>query len=70
MLKEKTFRLLLILTWLGVATGASNAGNAFIIEKDPTEFTSSFALRYWYGFASTSKDLYGFTRDDLVSRLS
>ncbi|MGE5163989.1 MAG: hypothetical protein ACM3IH_08190 [Sphingobacteriales bacterium] len=46
------------------------AANPFIVEKDPAEFTSSFALRYWYGFGSTSKDLYGFTRDDLVSRLS
>ena len=29
-----------------------------------------FALRYWYGFDSTSKDLYGFTRDTLNSRLT
>jgi len=27
-------------------------------------------MRYWYGMGSTSKNLYGFTRDMLVSRLS
>jgi hypothetical protein len=70
MFKEKIVRLLLSLAWLGAATGTSAAGNAFIIEKDPSEFTSSFALQYWYGFGNTSKDLYGFTRDELVSRLS
>jgi hypothetical protein len=70
MFKQEKLRLLLSLVWLGAATGTSAAGNAFIIEKDPTEFTSSFGLRYWYGFGSTSKDLYGFTRDELVSRLS
>lgn len=71
MLKEKILKPLFALVWLGAATGAAAAGNPFIIEKnDPTEFTSSFALRYWYGFGSTSKDLYGFTRDELISRLS
>src|SRR4029079_12674336 len=53
---------------VGGPTGPSAAGNPFIIEKDPTEFTSLFALRYWYGFGSTSKDLYGFTREHFVSR--
>lgn len=48
----------------------ATSANPFIIEQDPSEFTSSFALRYWYGLGSTRKDLYGFSRDDLVSRLS
>lgn len=70
MLKEKIWGSLVGLVWLCAASGMPAAANPFIVEKDPTEFTSSFALRYWYGFGSTSKDLYGFTRDDLVSRLS
>lgn len=53
------------------AVAASPAvANPFIVEQEPSAFTSSFALRYWYGLGDTSKDLYGFTRDDLVSRLS
>jgi hypothetical protein len=46
------------------------AADPFIIEQEPSTFTASFALRYWYGMGSTSKDLYGFTRDTLNSRLS
>jgi hypothetical protein len=68
MFKEKI--LVVSLVWLGVLGGTAEAANPFIIEKDPTEFTSSFALRYWYGLGSTSKDLYGFSRGELVSRLS
>ena|SRR5690242_19589172 len=52
------------------ASVTATSANPFIIEQDPSEFTSSFALRYWYGLGSTRKDLYGFSRDDLVSRLS
>lgn len=70
MLKEKIWGPLVSLVWLCAASGMPAAANPFIVEKDPAEFTSSFALRYWYGFGSTSKDLYGSTRDDLVSRLS
>jgi hypothetical protein len=44
--------------------------NPFLIEAEPPAFTSSFALRYWYGMGSTSKDLYGLTRDTLNSRLT
>ena len=36
----------------------------------PSDFQSVFALRYWYGMGSTSKDLYGLTRDTLNSRLT
>jgi hypothetical protein len=46
------------------------AADPFIIEQEPSAFTASFALRYWYGMGSTSKDLYGFARDTLNSRLS
>jgi hypothetical protein len=46
--------------------------NPFIIESDQPDlqFQSVFALRYWYGMGSTGKDLYGVTRDTLVSRLT
>jgi len=59
---------LLVLCTLAASSAA--AANPFIVEQDPDQFTSSFGLRYWYGFGSTSKDLYGVTRDELVSRLS
>lgn len=56
---------------LGLAITASPAAaNPFLIEKEAPAFTSSFALRYWYGMGSASKDLYGFTRDTLNSRLT
>jgi len=56
---------------LGLALVASPSfANPFIIEKEAPEFTSVFALRYWYGMGSTSKDLYGLTRDVLNSRLT
>ena len=46
--------------------------NPFIIEAPPSDlqFQSSFGLRYWYGLGSTSKTLYGFSRDMLASRLT
>ena len=44
--------------------------NPFIIEAEQPAFTTKLAVRYWYGMGSTSKNLYGFTRDMLVSRLS
>ena len=53
---------------------APAAANPFIIgdtaAASPSEFQSVFALRYWYGMGSTSKDLYGLTRDTLNSRLT
>jgi hypothetical protein len=51
------------------AAGAA-AANPFIIEPDKPPFTASVSVRYWYGMGHTSKDLYGFSRDMLVSRLS
>jgi len=52
-----------------VAFGSPSAADPFIIEnKDTNAFTSSFALRYWYGMGSTSKDLFG--DGMLVSRLT
>ncbi len=66
----KVRELLFGLLGLCVAAGSCAAANPFIIEQEPSEFTSSFALRYWYGLGSTSKSLYGFTRDELLSRLS
>ena len=55
---------------LCLAAGSPATANPFIVEQDPAEFTSSFALRYWYGLGSTSKDLYGASRDTLNSRLT
>ena len=56
---------------LGLAvTATPSAANPFLIEPAAPAFTSSFAMRYWYGLGSTSKDLYGFTRDTLNSRLT
>jgi hypothetical protein len=54
---------------LSIAHGAQ-AANPFIIEPEKPAFTASFAARYWYGMGNTSKDLYGFTRDTLNSRLT
>jgi hypothetical protein len=70
MFNKKILWLVFSLIWLGVPATTATAGNPFIIEKDPTEFTSSFALRYWYGFGSTKKNLYASSRDELISRLS
>ena len=61
---------LLGLWGLCAAVGSAAAADPFILTTETSQFTSSFALRYWYGLGSTSKDLYGFSRDELVSRLS
>jgi hypothetical protein len=53
-----------------LVSGMPAKGNPFIIEAPPPAFTSTFALRYWYGMGSTSKDLYGLSRDTLNSRLT
>ena len=50
-------------------THASRA-NPFIIEAEQPSFTATVGGRYWYGMGSTSKDLYGLTRDTLNSRLT
>jgi hypothetical protein len=49
---------------------APAAASPFLIESEGSTFTSTFGMRYWYGMGSTSKDLYGFTRDTLNSRLT
>ena len=55
---------------LSIASNAHAQSNPFVIEPEKPAFTASFAARYWYGMGNTSKDLYGFTRDMLVSRLT
>lgn len=68
MLKSKA---IIALTAATLSAGAhASAANPFIIEAEKPAFTTTFALRYWYGMGSTSKDLYGLTRDTLNSRLS
>jgi outer membrane protease len=47
-----------------------SAANPFLIEPEAPVFTSSFAMRYWYGMGDASKDLYGLTRATLNSRLT
>jgi hypothetical protein len=48
--------------------------NPFIIGDDApqpgSEYRTVFALRYWYGFGRVSKDLYDFSGDALLSRLT
>jgi hypothetical protein len=48
--------------------------NPFIIGDDApqpgSEYRTVFALRYWYGFGRVSKDLYDFSGDTLLSRLT
>lgn len=61
-----------IITFVAALSGAgvsAAAANPFIIEAEKPAFTATFAMRYWYGMGSTSKDLYGATRDTLNSRL-
>jgi hypothetical protein len=55
---------------LASASANAAASNPFIIEAEKPAYTATFAMRYWYGMGSTSKDLYGLTRDTLNSRLS
>lgn len=50
--------------------GSPAAANPFLIEPEPPQYTSVFALRYWYGMGSTSKDLYDSTGSELLSRLT
>lgn len=70
MLKAKFTGALLSIFSVCASVAGPAMANPFIVEQDPAEFTSSCALRYWYGLGSTHKDLYGFSRDDLVSRLT
>ena len=56
---------------LGLAAASSpSAANPVLIEPEAPAFTSTFAMRYWYGLGSVSKDLYGLSRDTLNSRLT
>jgi hypothetical protein len=52
------------------AAAAPAVANPFIIEAEQPAFTTKVAVRYWYGMGSTSKNLYGLSRDLLNSRLS
>ena len=70
MFKVLLWGLLAGLLGLCAAAGSAAAADPFILTTETAQFTSSFALRYWYGLGNTSKSLYGFSRDDLVSRLS
>ncbi len=55
-----------------VLASAPALADPFIVErqKPESQFQSVFGLRYWYGLGSTSKDLYGFNRSSMVSRLT
>jgi hypothetical protein len=58
---------------LGLALANAPAlANPFIIENPApvSAFTSSFGMRYWYGLGSASKNLYGYDRSEMVSRLT
>jgi hypothetical protein len=59
---------------LAVALASTPAlADPFIIEAPKpaiSEFQFLVGARYWYGMGSTSKDLYGLTRDVLNSRLT
>jgi hypothetical protein len=61
---------ILIIALLTAGSILPASANPFLIEAEPPAFTSTFALRYWYGMGSTSKDLYGLTRATLNSRLT
>jgi hypothetical protein len=52
------------------AAGSPSSANPFLITEEPPAFTSTFAMRYWYGMGGASKDLYGLTRSTLNSRLT
>lgn len=66
-----TTRALILGGLLALAGGIlPAAANPFLIVAEPPAFTSVFALRYWYGMGSASKDLYDSTGSALVSRLT
>jgi len=56
----------------GYVAGMSGAPRWPNLPKQPavSSFTGEFGLRYWYSWGKTQKDLYGLTRDQLVSRLT
>ena len=56
---------------LGLASISSpSLANPFLITPEPPAFTSTFAMRYWYGLGSTGKDLYDASGSLLISRLT
>jgi hypothetical protein len=46
------------------------AANPFLIEAPQPEYTSTFALRYWYGMGETKGTLYDFSGSTMYSRLT
>src|SRR5512139_3053926 len=69
---RRSQRLKAIVVLAVALVSVSASAKPFIIEAPApdAQFQSVFGLRYWYGLGSTSKDLYGFTRDTLLSRLT
>ena len=65
----RAFIIGLLAVMAAVAAMPASA-NPFLIEAEPPEFTSSFALRYWYGMGNASLDLYGVSGASMVSRLT
>ena len=65
---------IITMAWLvalvSLDAGAPAAANPFLIEASPYKTTATFALRYWSGIGSTSKDLYNLSGSLLVSRLT
>lgn len=56
---------------LGLASISSpSLANPFLITPEPPAFTSTFAMRYWYGLGSAGKDLYDASGSLLISRLT
>lgn len=56
----------------GYVAGKTGAPRWPKLAKQPpvSSFTGELGLRYWYSWGKTQKDLYGATRDMLVSRLT
>jgi len=56
---------------LGLASISSpSLANPFLITPELPAFTSTFAMRYWYGLGSAGKDLYDASGSLLISRLT
>src|SRR6185437_7764853 len=66
----KSAAILSLMTAILAGGIGAAAANPFILEPEKPAFTATVGGRYWYGMGSTSKDLYGLTRDTLNSRLS
>ena len=66
----KSAAILSLMTAILAGGIGAAAANPFILEPEKPAFTATVGGRYWYGMGSTSKDLYGLTRDTLNSRLT